>query len=142
MKLAYQEHDDLIRLSYFNSTNFRTNYIELQEIIQESYKNRFLFFMSFSNEEVSIFFNQKLENIINNMENISLHDDFYKILELHYTNNNGIEDIGIVSNITNILSENNISILYVNSFNNNYILIKENEYSNALQILINKNIIY
>jgi hypothetical protein len=143
MKLAYQEHEDLVKLSYFNSENFKSNYMAIHELIQESYKNNYLFFFNFSNQEVSIFFNNKLNNITNNMTNISIHNDNYRILELHYiSNKDGIEDIGIVNIITSILSKNNISILYINSFNNNYILLKENDYSNALEILIKQDIIY
>jgi hypothetical protein len=143
MKLAYQEHNDIMKLSFFNFEHFKYNYLELQQFIQESYKNNFLFFLSFSNPEISIFFNQNLYNIINQMSNISIHNDNYKILELHYfSNKDGIEDIGIVSQITTILSKHNISILYINSFNNNYLLLKENDYKTAIQILIEENIIY
>lgn len=45
----------------------------------------------------------------------------YNILQI-YENTSGCGHIGIVSHISNLFSQNSIPILYLNTFNNNYIL--------------------
>ncbi len=63
-----------------------------------------------------------------------------------YEYENGINHLGIVSNISSIFSKYNISILYVNTFNENLILVTENDYEKALESLTilvdNSNIIF
>ncbi len=47
----------------------------------------------------------------------------------------GIDHIGIIYNISKFFSENNIPILYLNTFGHNIILVSDEHMSNALTIL-------
>jgi hypothetical protein len=46
----------------------------------------------------------------------------YQIIQI-YEENNGIDDIGVVNSISKMFTDANISILYINSFNNNFIVV-------------------
>lgn len=46
--------------------------------------------------------------------------------------------IGILSKLSGILAENNIGIFAVSTFNTDYILVKEESYSRALEVLAAK----
>lgn len=43
--------------------------------------------------------------------------------------------IGILAKITGILAENNISVFAVSTYNTDYVLVKKENYQNALEIL-------
>ena len=46
--------------------------------------------------------------------------------------------IGILSNLSGILAENNIGIFAVSTYNTDYILVKEENYERALSVLTSK----
>lgn len=43
--------------------------------------------------------------------------------------------IGILAKITGILAENNISVFAISTYNTDYVLVKKENYQNALEIL-------
>jgi hypothetical protein len=55
-----------------------------------------------------------------------------------------INDTGIVANISYLFSQSNISILYLTTLENNFILFEEEAYDEAINILskLTDNIIY
>ena len=64
--------------------------------------------------------------------NIIQQDDGWKAFRIQ-----GVLDfslIGILAKITGILAENNISVFAVSTYNTDYILLKEENYQNALEI--------
>ena len=68
--------------------------------------------------------------------NIIKDNNMYNIFSV-YCMENGINEFGIVSNISNSFSRYNISILYINTYNENLIFVNENDYDKALECLIN-----
>lgn len=60
--------------------------------------------------------------------------DIYRVIQIH-ENGSGIDHIGIVSEISSLFTDINISILYINTYNNNFILIKENDYKKGIDAL-------
>lgn len=86
-----------------------------------------------------------LSNILD-QDNMIIKDfNIFNIFSI-YEYNSGINHFGIVSNISSIFSKYNISIIYVNTFNQNLIFINENDYEKALESLTilvdSSNIIY
>ena len=67
--------------------------------------------------------------------NINIHEDPYIIFEIRDTNECGIDHIGIVNKLSGLLKKKGISILYINSFNSNYILVKNRDKENAILAL-------
>jgi hypothetical protein len=49
------------------------------------------------------------------------------VIQIH-ENSSGMDHVGIINRISGILTKNNIPILYINTFNNNYILVKEQDF--------------
>jgi hypothetical protein len=98
-------------------------------------------FMSYTNNdtELSIFCDQILDKYID--KNI-----YYTVLKNYrciriYDTTDNINNIGIVSKISTLLKENNIPILYINSFNNNYILFEHHYINKIINIITNSNFI-
>ena len=60
--------------------------------------------------------------------------DSFHILNL-YEDDCGINHIGTVNYISNIFMKNQISILYINTFNENIILVSEKDLENAIMSL-------
>ena len=56
---------------------------------------------------------------------INIDQSTYLVLQIFEDNENGINHVGIVSRLSKIFSDNNIPILYINSYNNNYILVSD-----------------
>ena len=66
-------------------------------------------------------------------ENIVEHDDGWRAFRIE-----GVLDfslIGILSKLSGILSEHNIGIFAVSTYNTDYILVKEENYEQALRVL-------
>lgn len=97
-------------------------------------------FVSFtkSNDELSIFMDKKSfdENIlpIVNKDSFCKEYELFRVLKI-YNVYCGIDEIGVVKNISSFFSDNDISILYINSKNHNYILIKKKDFDNVIKIL-------
>ncbi len=91
-----------------------------------------------SKEELSLFIDQRASKDF-------LHDEVniiynYRLIQI-YEQNSGIENIGIAKKISSVFADNKISIIYINTFNNNFILIPESNYEQALKTLLKTNFI-
>mgnify|MGYP003385332132 CR=1 FL=1 len=60
--------------------------------------------------------------------------DFYRVIQVH-ENCSGIEHIGIVSEVSALFTDINVSIMYINTYNNNFILVKDKDYKKAIDAL-------
>jgi hypothetical protein len=96
------------------------------------FKNTFSFIsLTFTKHEpdISIFVDYSIAEYIikyvsaNNLDTYSK-DDNYIAIRI-YDTHDGIDHIGIVSHISSIFAKCQIPILYINNYDNNYILIKE-----------------
>jgi hypothetical protein len=97
-----------------------------------SEKNIFLSFTNYESE-LSIICDNILEKYIDpHIHYIVLKK--YNCIRIYDTHDN-VNNIGIVSKISTILKENNIPILYINSFNNNFILFEEQYLENITKII-------
>jgi hypothetical protein len=117
--------DEPISLITFNRTDFDViMYALMKEIF---FKDKFIFFsMTIHDNEISIFVDQKIMNILLEHYKDKIYgscDDNYNAIKI-YDSHDGVDHIGIVNSISSTFTELKIPILYVNSFNNNYILIK------------------
>ena len=76
-----------------------------------------------SGDEVSIIIDRHSLDIseLGHIGAINIEPTIYKVLQI-FENYSGIDHIGIVSKLSKIFFENNIPILYINSYNYNYIL--------------------
>ena len=127
-----------ICLLFFNKREYtRVTYMLMKEVIfQDTYK-----FFSFTvcDDEISVFLDQ---NIVDRFINKNDHtyqypnavDRDYRAIRV-YDSIDGVSHIGIVSKISTILATCNIPILYVNSYNNNYILVPDSELERAKKCL-------
>jgi hypothetical protein len=85
---------------------------------------------------ISLFVQQcELTKILDNDYDIVKDLNFYNIFSI-YELENGINQFGIVSNISNSFCKYNISIIYINTFSENLIFVNENDYEKALECLI------
>jgi hypothetical protein len=81
------------------------------------------FFNITQNEsEYSIFLSTKHCKEIEKFPYLNKAEDEYSILRI-YQNEHGINEHGIVYQLSKLFYEKSIPILYINSFNNNYILL-------------------
>lgn len=114
----------MLKYIFMSNNNYKNRFINLIDTQQELSlildKNIFNIFMSKIPE--------KCKNFINYDKTT------FKILEI-YTLENEIYVPGTTSYISSIMAENNIPILYINSFNNNYILIPETYFIHACNII-------
>lgn len=83
--------------------------------------------------ELSLVIDTKFEKYFKKI-NCVIHPDIYKVIQIH-ENKSGIDHIGIVAQVSSLFSDINISILYYNTFNNNFILVKQKDYKKALEAL-------
>ena len=91
-----------------------------------------------SENEISLFIDEELINdhlmIINNTIGIYQDTRKYSILQI-YENCSGISHIGIVAKISKLFSKNKIPIIYINTYNNNFILIHEDNFAKTKLLL-------
>ena len=97
--------DDII---YFCGRNFKTN-------------NFFSIFV----EEC------ELTKLFDNDDEIIKTDEYFYMFSI-FEDDCGINHVGIVNYISNIFMRNQISILYINTFNQNIILVAEKDLDNAI----------
>jgi hypothetical protein len=85
-------------------------------------KSRFITYTK-SHNEISLVLDNDTLNTFNPTELASVNIDptDYRILQI-FENSCGMNHIGIVSRLSRLFSENEIPIMYINSYNNNYIL--------------------
>jgi hypothetical protein len=96
------------------------------------------------------------KNTINNEKMLVISDDGYDMLSdyelysqkyymIHVINTDEfVNDSGLVSKISNIFSENDISILYITSLQSNYIFVEEKDIEKTEKILhsLTNNVLY
>ena len=86
-----------------------------------------------SKKELSFIIDKRMKKYFRSL-NCVYYPDTYRPIQIH-ENCSGIDHIGIVSEISSLLSDINISMLYINTFNNNFILVKDKDYNNAIKAL-------
>lgn len=97
-------------------------------IIKELDLEQGFYFIGKTDEEISL-----VCETIQTPENTSERDDGWKAFRIQ-----GVLDfslIGILSKISSVLAENKIGIFAVSTFNTDYILIKQENFEKALQVL-------
>ena len=146
MQFSLHAYADRMRLAKLNPAKYRENYIAVQEMTLASYRHDYLFHLTTSRDEISMFFNAELEKETDiNYSGFQIYEETYRVIELHCLyiprEEHGIDHIGIVSTITGVLSKHKISILYVNSYSHNYVFLREQDYIRAIDILIKEHLI-
>jgi hypothetical protein len=124
---------DVLLIS-INENNFSQIYYDLiSSLFHSQSNNKFVSFTQ-TNDEISLFIDK--DSITENLRNqkLNIDDDIYKVIEIHEFET-GINHIGIVNKISSVFSKNNIPILYVNSFNKNFILVKKEDYDKVVEIV-------
>ena len=96
------------------------------------FKNDIFYYLASSDDEISLFIENYPE--INELKNLNCPCmSNYNIIKV-FGDVNNITHIGIVSILSTILAQSHIPILYVNTFNNNYILLEHEYYSSAIKL--------
>ena len=95
-------------------------------------------FFSLTNcrDEFSFFVPKHIATTLRNQfgSNINVEPEEYTCLKIFYTDEvDGVSDTGVVRTISDLFSINNIPILYVNSFNNNFVLIPSYHYTEFVE---------
>ncbi len=127
-----------ICLLYFNKSEYtKVIYMLMKEVIfQDNYN---FFSLTICDDEISVFLDQHIVDKFTEKNSKFYHqpnavDRDYRAIRV-YDSIDGVSHIGIVSKISTLLAESNIPILYVNSYNNNYILVPDSELENAKKCL-------
>lgn len=123
--------DVKVAVIYFNKQYYDTViYHILKDVIFNDDIN--FFSLTFNTDEISLFVD---ERFVPNIKDINYTiDKNYRVIRV-YDYNDGIQNVGIVSKLSSLLSSSDIPLLYVNSYNNNYILLKEDYLDKAKEIL-------
>ena len=90
-------------------------------------------------DEFSLVIDRKLEPLYKNNKFIKKDPDVYKVIQVHQ-NKSGINNIGIVTQISTLFTDINIPILYFNTYKYNFVVVKKEDYDKAweaLKIIIN-----
>ena len=86
-----------------------------------------------STDEVSLMVSNKYQHEMSRLCNLSSMPDSYQALRVYQTSH-GINELGVVSKLAKFFSDSGISILYVNSFNNNFILVPTSDMSRLVEV--------
>lgn len=87
--------------------------------------------------DISVFIdNETFKQNVSSLDNNNMYDpnNLYSVLQI-YEFLSGIDHIGVVKKISSILANKNIPILYINSANNNYVLVKKNRLQDTIKVL-------
>ena len=106
---------------------------ELLNLYKDSDKNNMFMSLNIGDDELSFIVDEIHENKFLDLK-CMIYPDVYKIIQIH-ENISGIDNIGTVSEISSLFTDINISILYVNTYNNNFILVKKSDYDRAINAL-------
>ena len=101
-----------------------------QELLQDIFNKEF-YSITKTEEEISIVADNEINIQSDNVEKN------WKIIKIE-----GVLDfslIGILSKISEVLADNNISIFVVSTYNTDYILVKEDNIDKAKEVLINNH---
>jgi hypothetical protein len=97
--------------------------------------NKDIFFsLTINDIEISIICDSFIEEYIKDIDYIVLKN--YKCIKISDDYDN-INYVGIVKKISTLLTEIDIPILYINSFNNNFIIVETKFFEIAMKHLIN-----
>jgi hypothetical protein len=115
--------DNSINLYHFNICHKKDI---LLIILQFLLPNKDIFFsLTINDDEISIICDSFIDGI-KNYRCIKISDDY-----------DNINYVGIVKKISTLLTEINIPILYINSFNNNFIIVETKFFETAMNHLTN-----
>ena len=135
MAFCLQMYNDEILLGRLSIMQFQHSYLAFTRVIQESFLNGKLLHVSISPDEVSVFYEKSLHSLwLSSIDTYGDTSNVYRALELHCFDN-GINHVGIVSSISQVLSKNNISMLYINTYSHNFVLVHQNDYEKAIDAL-------
>ena len=82
--------------------------------------------ISQSDQELSLVIPSKYSSTFSKFPNMNCMEDTFIVLRI-FQDTHQINEYGIVNKISKIFTDKDIPILYINSFNNNYVLIPENK---------------
>jgi hypothetical protein len=123
--------DNSINLYHFNICHKKDI---LLIILQFLLPNKDIFFsLTINDIEISIICDSFIEEYIKDIDYIVLKN--YKCIKISDDYDN-INYVGIVKKISTLLTEINIPILYINSFNNNFIIVETKFFEIAMKHLI------
>lgn len=111
-----------VKLIYINTLKFNDFF---QNLLKIQLENKKFLSITYSQDEISIIIDKNVyERIFSEEknENYNVDPKTYNVIQI-YEDCSGINHIGIVQKISSIFSENEIPILYINTFNNNFIII-------------------
>lgn len=86
-----------------------------------------------SSDELSLMISVKYGRQIEKLYGCQSMPETYQALRVYQTDH-GINELGVVSKLAKFFSNNGISILYVNSFNNNFILVPTSDVATLVQV--------
>jgi len=130
-KLKINVLENTVKIMQINKNEKHFVFEPLSRCLLEN-KNVF-YSITESDDELSFIVDQHLEYYFRNI-NCTRYDNSYKIIQL-YESDTGINHVGIVSYISSLFSDLGISILYINTFNNNFILVKEEDLKQSINAL-------
>ena len=113
---------DIVKIISLNKLKYKRYLSEILELTIMSDK---FYTITNSDSEFSLICNKELfEERKDNFDNydIQIDSNEYNIYQFH-EGGTGLEHTGIVERLSKIFSKDNIPIIYINSFNNNFILI-------------------
>lgn len=84
-------------------------------------------------DELSLIIDTKMEKYYKNID-CTVYPDIYKIIQIH-NNSSGIDNVGTVTQISSLFTDINIPIMYINTYNYNYILVKNKKFDKAVNAL-------
>jgi hypothetical protein len=130
---SIEVHPETINICFVNKHSF--HYKCILGFLFDCNTNEF-FSITNSRDEFSIFIPKRVALTLQKEfgSNINIEPEDYTCLKIFYTDQiDGVTDTGVVCSISDVFSKHNIPILYVNSFNNNFILIPSYHYSNFVE---------
>jgi hypothetical protein len=140
--------DQPVSLLCFTKSEYKSlMFTLLKEVI---FKDEHKFFaLTVTDQEISVFLDQDaVDRFIKPTNNYSADnlrptavDRDYRVIKV-YDLMDGVTHIGIVSKISTLLAASNIPILYVNTYNNNYILVPDKYLEQAQRVLTSSDFVF
>ena len=119
MNYDFVKLDIIVRVITIKDDTYRKNFYHILKILLD--KNIFMS-LTISPDEISYILDEKYISLFESSE-IIIDRNKYNVYQLFNIDSNEIEYIGIVNKISSIFKEREVPILYINSFNNNFILV-------------------
>ena len=132
---SFQPRDDRVALGKWAPADLARDFLTLQAAMLDALRRGLFFHLALSADEVSVAYDTRLV-LDPPPAALHLYEDRFRILELYcYTGEHGIDHVGVVSQISRVLSEVGVSILYVNTYGKNYVLVSAADYDRAVGAL-------